>query len=162
MTIQIGKLEKPQQVGKLGEQLVIAELLKRGLDVYLPIVDIHGIDAIIRTERGKYLDIQIKTRDKITRHRELIDVRKLDARENLFIIAYFLKDDRYWIFPSKVFKENARYNKRLDRHRLTLTKKNKEKLAQYKDNFSPLVILKNGKAQFEAIFRRRRGVVELF
>jgi len=126
------------QIGKLGEQLVIAVLMKLGLDVYLPIVDIHGIDCIIRTNKGEYFDVQIKTRDKITRHRELIDVKKLEARKNLFIIAYFLKDDCYWIFPSEVFAANSHYSKELNRHRLTLTKKMKEKLAQYKDNFSPL------------------------
>ena len=129
------------RVGKLGEQLVIAELLKRGLDVYLPIVDIHGIDAIIRTDQGKYLDIQIKTRKKITRNLELIDVRKLKARKNLFIIAYFLRDREQgtiWVFPSKVFKENAYYFKKRDKYRLILTRKKKEKLAQYLKNFEQL------------------------
>lgn len=129
------------RVGKLGEQLVIAELLKRGLDVYLPIVDIHGIDAIIRTDQGKYLDIQIKTRKKITRNLELIDVRKLKARKNLFIIAYFLRDRKQgtiWVFPSKVFKENAYYFKKRDKYRLILTRKKKEKLAQYLKNFEQL------------------------
>lgn len=76
------------QIGKLGEQKVISKLLERGLDVYLPIVDIHGIDCIIKTPKGKYIDVQIKTRLKITRNLELIDVRKLKARKNLFIIAY--------------------------------------------------------------------------
>ena len=126
------------ETGKFGEQKVITQLMERGLDVYLPIVDIHGIDCIIRTDKGKYLDVQIKTRDKITYNRELIDVRKLEARENLFIIAYFIQNDSYWIFPSKVFRDNAYYFKKLDKYRLILNEKNKEKLAQYKDNFSPL------------------------
>ena len=101
------------QIGKLGEQKVISKLLERGLDVYLPIVDIHGIDCIIKTPKGKYIDVQIKTRLKITRNLELIDVRKLKARKNLFIIAYFLKDDCYWIFPSKVFRDNAYFFKKI-------------------------------------------------
>lgn len=140
-------MEPTQIVGKLGEHLVITELLKRGLDVYLPVVDIHGIDAIIRIDRGKYLDVQIKTRKKITRNRELIDVGKLKARENLFIVAYFIQNDSYWIFPSKVFRDNAYYFKKLDKHRLILNEKNKEKLAQYKDNFS---LLCNSKKQKNA------------
>src|SRR3989339_617087 len=46
--------------GETSEREVIVELMKRGLDVYVPIADDRGIDGIIR-HKGKYYDIQIKT-----------------------------------------------------------------------------------------------------
>jgi len=47
--------------GAIGEYIVIGEFLKLGFDVYLPVVD-QGIDCIIRTDNGKFFEIQIKTR----------------------------------------------------------------------------------------------------
>ena len=50
--------------GKRQEYSVVAELLKRGFDVYMTLVDDQGIDCIIRLNSGRYLDIQIKARSK--------------------------------------------------------------------------------------------------
>jgi hypothetical protein len=48
--------------GKYGEFLVFGELLKRGADLYLPVID-RGVDAIVRKrDRNRIcLEIQIKT-----------------------------------------------------------------------------------------------------
>ena len=40
-----------QTTGKEGELRVIGELLKRGFQVYTPLVDIGGIDCIIQTDK---------------------------------------------------------------------------------------------------------------
>jgi len=48
--------------GKRQEYTVIAELLRRGFDVYATLVDDQGIDCIIRLNEKKYIDIQIKAR----------------------------------------------------------------------------------------------------
>ncbi|MFH1015373.1 MAG: hypothetical protein V1771_00035 [Chloroflexota bacterium] len=45
--------------GKSVELWVSSELIRRGADIYLPVIDI-GIDAIIRKKDGEYLEIQIK------------------------------------------------------------------------------------------------------
>jgi hypothetical protein len=39
-----------QKTGKRGELTVIGELLKRGFDVYIPVVDTEGIDCIVKTK----------------------------------------------------------------------------------------------------------------
>ena len=47
--------------GKRQEYVAIAELLRRGLDVYMTLVDDQQIDCIIRQEKGgdlRYLNIQ--------------------------------------------------------------------------------------------------------
>ena len=48
--------------GKRQEYVVVAELLKRGFDVYMTLVDDQGIDCIVRLAKNNYLDIQIKAR----------------------------------------------------------------------------------------------------
>ena len=48
--------------GKKGELIVIGELLTRGLQVYLPVVD-SGIDCVVDVGGGNYKEVQIKYRE---------------------------------------------------------------------------------------------------
>jgi len=48
--------------GKRQEYVVVAELLKRGFDVYMTLVDDQGIDCVIRIDDQTYIDFQIKAR----------------------------------------------------------------------------------------------------
>lgn len=70
-----------QTIGKEGELRVIGELLRRGFDVYLPAVDVGGIDCIIKTPKG-YKEIQIKTRSEAKLL--LFDVKEFIPRDNFF------------------------------------------------------------------------------
>ena len=128
-----------QTIGKQGELMVIGELLKRGFDVYVPAVDIGGIDCIIKTNKG-YKEIQIKTREEAKPL--LFDVKEFIPRDNFFIICYNLKEpDVFWVIPSKVFKENAQYLKKFRRFRLILgdeDSKMRRKLQFYRNNFFQL------------------------
>lgn len=128
-----------QATGTLGELRVIGELLRRGLEVYQPVVDL-GIDCIIKIEKD-YKEIQIKTRDKVSAEL-LFDVKKFIPRENFYIICYYIKEpETFWVFPSKVFKENAYYIKKSKRFRLVLgaeDSKKRRKLHIYRNNFFQL------------------------
>ena len=48
--------------GKRQEFGAIAELLRRGYDVYITLVDDQGIDCIVRQGPDKFYDVQIKAR----------------------------------------------------------------------------------------------------
>ena len=51
--------------GKRQEYIAVAELLRRGFDVYMTLVDDQQIDCIVRQEKNgklRYLDLQIKAR----------------------------------------------------------------------------------------------------
>ncbi len=50
--------------GKRMEFVIIAEMLSEGLDVYTPLIDDNGIDAVVRNPDGSFVEIQIKTRSK--------------------------------------------------------------------------------------------------
>ena len=128
-----------QRTGKEGELRVIGELLKRGFDVYLPAVDIGGIDCIIKTDVG-YKEIQIKTREEAKVL--LFNVKEFIPRDSFFIICYNLKEsDTFWVIPSKIFKDNSLYLKKYERFRLILgdeDSKMRRKLQLYRNNFFQL------------------------
>jgi len=128
-----------QTTGKEGELKVIGELLKRGFDVYLPLVDIGGIDCVIKTDVG-YKEIQIKTREFAKTL--LFDVKEFTPNDNFFIICYNIKEpNTFWIIPSKVFKQNAQILKKYKRFRLILgdeDSKMRRKLHIYRNNFFQL------------------------
>jgi hypothetical protein len=146
-----------QKTGKRGELTVIGELLKRGFDVYIPVVDTEGIDCIVKTKSGKYIDIQIKTRYE----RPLFDVNVFHPRDNFFIICYWLKEkDEFWIIPSKVFKENSTLIKKYKRYRLILgetgSKKRKE-LWMYRNNFDQFEITKEKVEERKVKYYKKSG-----
>ena len=92
--------------GKSIELIVFDKLLRRGFEVYLPLVDDQEIDCVVRREvSGKpvYLDIQIKARSKECKPRgsgsfSYLKVRK--PRPNFFYIFYVGHADCYWVMPS--------------------------------------------------------------
>ena len=48
--------------GKRIEYWIIGQMLKEGIDVYVPMVDDDAIDAVIRRPDGTFASIQIKAR----------------------------------------------------------------------------------------------------
>jgi len=54
--------------GKRIEFSIIGEMLKEGLDVYIPMVDDMGIDAIVRRYTGSFLEIQIKAQTELKKN----------------------------------------------------------------------------------------------
>lgn len=51
--------------GKRIEYWIIGRMLKEGLDVYIPLVDDHAVDAIVKRHDGSTALIQIKARSKL-------------------------------------------------------------------------------------------------
>jgi hypothetical protein len=74
----------PQQKGKRGEFFVFGELIKRGFDLYLPVVDVGGIDAILRLKSGKCIEMQVKSTEA-KKQAGYFNVYDLEPRPNLFI-----------------------------------------------------------------------------
>jgi len=100
--------------GKRIEYWIIGRMLKEGLDVYIPLVDDHAVDAIIKRHDGSTALIQIKARSK--------DVVPGDAalfaaiphneiRQNYWFVFYSERMDMMWIMSSKEFSREAVQNK---------------------------------------------------
>lgn len=101
--------------GKRQEYVAVAELLKRGYDVYMTLVDDQQIDCVVRLERSgspEYLDIQIKARSKDCKPMNAgtfaaMEIR--NPRKNFYFIFYSEQADTYWVMPSlRLVKEATR------------------------------------------------------
>ncbi len=103
--------------GKRQEYIAVAELLRRGHDVYMTLVDDQQIDCIIRQEKDgqlRYLDIQIKARSMHASPRNAgtfaaMEIRQ--PRENFYFIFYSEQAETYWVIPSFDLIAEARKNK---------------------------------------------------
>jgi len=127
--------------GKRQEYVVVAELLKRGFDVYMTLVDDQGIDCILRINDKTYIDIQIKARSKTAIQWNFFAGMTINPYENYYFIFYTEKNDTFWIMPSHDVVNLSITNKNgknAGKHSLTLPKSDKSdkaiKFLKYKDD----------------------------
>jgi hypothetical protein len=90
-------------------------MLKEGLDVYVPLVDDFGIDAVIRKSNNQFIEVQIKARssDVIPGDAALFAaIVHPEARENYYFVFYSERLDLMWIMSSEEFIAEAVQNKK--------------------------------------------------
>lgn len=100
--------------GKRQEYVVFAELLRRGFDVYLTLVDDQKIDCIIRfdAEPPVYVDVQIKARSKTAKNPGTFSALEMkNPRKNLFYIFYSEGAGCHWVMPSLDLAKRGTRNK---------------------------------------------------
>ena len=99
--------------GKRIEYWIIGLMLKEGLDVYVPLVDDFGVDAIIRKDDGTIFEVQIKARsnDVIMGDAALFAAMTHEPRENYYFVFYSERLNTMWIMSSKDFIEESVQNK---------------------------------------------------
>lgn len=128
--VEMSKRLERQLTGKMGELRVFARLMERGLVPYVPLVD-EGIDCLLRDGTR----IQIKT-VKTQRDPRWFQVTNLVPKDNFYIICVD-GNGEFWIFPSKVFAENATESRGI--YDLNLDSRGRgEKLKSYKNAWHPL------------------------
>jgi len=149
------KFRKLASFGKRQEFIAVSELLKRGFDVYIPLVDDQQIDCVIRKNvNGKpvYLDIQIKARSKDCKPSDagrFAGMEIINPRKNYFFIFYSEQLDKYWVIPSQELVKIAYQNKKgknVGKYHINLAgyrKKSKEvyplpKFRKWENNFEVL------------------------
>ena len=145
-----GQYRHRSSFGKRQEYIAIAELLRHGYDVYMPLVDDQQIDCVIRRDNHDYVDLQIKARSKDCQPKDagrFAAMEILEPRKKYFFLFYCEQIDTYWIFPSIKLVELASQNKQgknVGKYDINLTgfKKNKvyafDKFCQYQNNFEIL------------------------
>src|SRR5262245_41028892 len=87
--------------GRRHEYIAAAELLKRGFDVYMTLVDDQGIDCVIRLSRKHYVDVQIKARSVKAKQPTFFAAMKFRPRDNLWFIFFTETSGHYWVMPSR-------------------------------------------------------------
>ena len=88
-------------------------MLKEGMDVYVPLVDDHAVDAIVRRNDGSIALIQIKARSRgvVERDAALFAAIEHEHREDYWFVFYSERLDMTWIMSSAEFIAEAVQNK---------------------------------------------------
>ena len=110
-------MEKFRSLASFGKRIefwVIGEMIKQGLDVYIPVVDDMGIDAIVRKENGSFIEIQIKARSKdvvFGNSGLFAGINHDKIRKNYYFVFYSERMGTTWIMSSKEFMKESNVNK---------------------------------------------------
>lgn len=99
--------------GKRIEYYVLGRMLKEGLDIYVPLVDDFGIDAVLRKPDGSFIELQIKARsaDVIFGDAALFAAITHQARSNYYFVFYSERMDKTWVMNSEEFIQESVLNK---------------------------------------------------
>lgn len=99
--------------GKRMEYKLIGDMLMEGLDCYIPLVDDHGVDCIIKRDDGTFIEIQIKARSKDVAEGDaaLYSAIIHEATPNFYFVFYSERLDMMWILSSEEFLEECVTNK---------------------------------------------------
>jgi hypothetical protein len=109
-----GSFRNTASFGKRIEYWIIGLLLKDGFDVFIPLVDDDGIDAIIRHENGRKIDLQIKARSKDVSFGDAALFGPLPheaVREGYFFLFYAERMETMWLMSSQDFIAQSVSNK---------------------------------------------------
>ncbi|MBA7473110.1 hypothetical protein ES707_08444 [subsurface metagenome] len=137
----------PQAFGRRQEYVVIAELLKRGFDVFKTLVDDKKIDCVIRLSDKKYLDVQIKARSIYAKHPTFFAGMRIEPRPNYWFIFFTEANDTFWVMPSSKVIElghTLKSGENVGKAEINMPKSdrssNAPKFEKYKNNFDLLNI----------------------
>jgi hypothetical protein len=100
--------------GRRMEYWLIGRMLKEGLDVYVPLVDDFGIDAVIRKRDNQFIEVQIKARSSNVVAGDAALFAAIvhpEVRENYYFVFYSERLDTMWIMSSSQFIDEAVQNK---------------------------------------------------
>ena len=99
--------------GKRIEYWIVGNMLKEGLDVYLPLVADDAIDAVIRRPDGSFTTVQIKarSRDCVPGDAALFAAIPHEHRDNYWFVFYSERMDMMWILNSPEFIAASHQNK---------------------------------------------------
>ena len=96
--------------GSIAEKEFELTCLKRSMPVFVPAVDINGIDFIVQTNSKKLLSIQIKSTFKKDSSRNSykvnvvrgFDGRKYEQGDFDYLVIYIFDISTYYIIPQKI------------------------------------------------------------
>lgn len=100
--------------GRRIEYWIIGKMLKEGLDVYVPVVDDFGIDAVIRKHDNSFIEVQIKARSATVKFGDaalFAAIEHAEVRNNYYFVFYAERLDAMWIMSSQQFIDQAAQNK---------------------------------------------------
>ena len=99
--------------GKRMEYKLVGDMLMEGLDCYLPLVDDHGVDCVIKKEDGTFIEIQIKARGLEVKDGDaaLFAAISHEYQPNFYFVFYSERLQTMWILSSEEFLKECVTNK---------------------------------------------------
>lgn len=99
--------------GKRMEYNLVGKMLMEGLDVYLPLVDDHGVDCVIKKENGTFIEVQIKARSNevIDGDAALFAAITHNLTPNFYFVFYSERLNLMWIMSSEEFLNECTTNR---------------------------------------------------
>ena len=99
--------------GKRMEYNLVGKMLMEGLDCYLPLVDDHGVDCVIKKLDGTFIEIQIKARSREVNDGDaaLFSAIVHEPQPNFYFVFYSERLDLMWILSSEEFLKECVTNK---------------------------------------------------
>lgn len=99
--------------GKRMEYRIIGDMLMEGLDCYVPLVDDHGVDCIVKKEDGTFIEIQIKARSNDVKEGSaaLFSAIRHEETPNFYFVFYSERLKTMWIMSSEQFLKECTTNK---------------------------------------------------
>lgn len=99
--------------GKRIEYWVAGLMLKEGIDVYMPLIDDNGIDAVIRRPDGTFIEVQIKARSKDIKMGDaaLFAALTHEIRDNYWFVFYSERMETFWVMTSEEFVQESVQNR---------------------------------------------------
>ncbi len=91
--------------GKRMEYKLVGDMLMEGLDVYLPLVDDHGVDCVIKRRDGTFIEVQIKSRSSevVFGDAALFAGITHEPTANFYFVFYAERMKTMWILSSEEF-----------------------------------------------------------
>ena len=100
--------------GKRIEYWIVGRMLREDMDVYVPLVDDHAVDAIVRRKDGSVALVQIKARsgEVIPGDAALFAaIPHPEERQDYWFVFYSERMDAMWIMTSQEFIRDSVQNK---------------------------------------------------
>ena len=95
------------------EYNIVGKMLMEGLDVYMPLVDDHGVDCVIKKDDGTFIEVQIKARSNEVTDGDaaLFSAITHEYTPNFYFVFYSERLDMMWILSSEEFLKECYTNK---------------------------------------------------
>lgn len=99
--------------GKRMEYNIVGKMLMEGLDCYMPLVDDHGVDCVVKKQDGTFIEIQIKARSREVADGDaaLFAAITHELTENFYFVFYSERLNKMWIMSSEEFLNECVTNK---------------------------------------------------
>ncbi len=99
--------------GKRMEYYLVGQMLMEDLDVYMPLVDDHGVDCVIKKADGAFIEVQIKARSSEVTDGDaaLFSAITHEKTENFYFVFYSERLKKMWIMSSEEFLKECVTNK---------------------------------------------------